>query len=183
MHRRGKYGIEIKVSTRRSGPSPLQLVMWAGLVLVRIAFFSFRGCFKRRDIRRMNPTDIIEPAKAAMISAAEDTAPSLLKKKIMVTATTIFAPEEMPSTKGPAMGFPKKFCSRKPDSDSAPPNIAAMKMRGMRIFQMMEYWVDSCPCPERMCNSSLNGICTLPITMFNTVMPSSAAISSANTSV
>ena len=30
-------------------------------------------------------------------------------KKIIVTATTSFAPDEMPSTKGPAMGFPKKF--------------------------------------------------------------------------
>ena len=144
---------------------------------------SIAMCLSRRDISSMKPTDIIEPAKAATISAIDDTAPSRLKKKIMVMATTIFAPEEMPSTNGPAMGFPKKFCSRKPDSDSAPPSIAAMKMRGMRIFQMMECWTESCPRPTSMRISSPKGICTLPITILSIVMPMSAASSSTNTSV
>ena len=101
----------------------------------------------------------------------------------MVMATTIFAPEDMPSTKGPAMGFPKKFCSKNPDSDSAPPSMAAINMRGMRIFHMMEYWVESCPRPTSMPSSSPKGICTLPITMLSTVIPISAASSSMNTSV
>ena len=50
----------------------------------------------------------------------------------------------MPSTKGPAMGLPKKVCSKKPDSDSPPPSSAAISMRGRRIFQMMLYWAESC---------------------------------------
>ena len=76
MHRRGKYGIEIKVSTRRSGPSPLQLVMWAGLLLVGIAFFSFRGCFKRRDIPRPVPPPV------TMVRPVSDERPRIMTSSV-----------------------------------------------------------------------------------------------------
>ena len=67
MHRRGKYGIEIKVPTRRSGPSPLKLVLVAGLVLVAIACVSFRGCFRHWDIPRPvpPPVSIVRPVSDA----------------------------------------------------------------------------------------------------------------------
>ena len=65
-------------------------------------------CLSRRDRIRMKPTDSSEPAKAARISARPETEPSFSRKKIIVSATVIFAPEEMPSTKGPAMGLLKK---------------------------------------------------------------------------
>ena len=87
-------------------------------------------------------------------------------KKIMVMATTIFAPEEMPSTKGPAMGLPKKFCSRKPDSDSAPPRIAAISIRGRRIFQMMAYCLASVARRSNIRAISPIGMGTLPMLMF-----------------
>ena len=52
--------------------------------------------------------EIMAPKKAEKIKLAElETAPRL-SRKIMVTETVSFAPEEMPSTKGPAMGLWKK---------------------------------------------------------------------------
>ena len=48
-----------------------------------------------------------------------------------------FAPEEIPSTNGPAMGLRKKVWSRNPDRDNAPPRTAAVSSLGRRIFQMM----------------------------------------------
>lgn len=63
MYRRGKYGIEINVRARKSGPGPLQLVLTTGLVLVAIAFFSFRGCFRRREVPKPvpPPVSIVRP--------------------------------------------------------------------------------------------------------------------------
>ena len=54
----------------------------------------------------------IAPRKAERISVAELETSPLLNRKIMVTDTVSLAPEEMPSTKGPAMGLWKKVCSR-----------------------------------------------------------------------
>ena len=64
---------------------------------------------------------IIEPAKAARIMPPEPIDTDLLKRKIISSATTSLAPEEIPSTKGPAIGLLKNVCSRNPDTDSAPP--------------------------------------------------------------
>ena len=47
------------------------------------------------------------PTKAAAIITTELESRPRWRKKIMVMATTSFAPEEMPSTKGPAMGLAK----------------------------------------------------------------------------
>ena len=54
----------------------------------------------------------IAPANAAVIIPAEFTILPLPRKKTMTSATTIFAPEEIPSTKGPAIGLWKKVCKR-----------------------------------------------------------------------
>ena len=47
------------------------------------------------------------PTKAAAIITTELESSPRWRKRIMVMATTSFAPEEMPSTKGPAMGLAK----------------------------------------------------------------------------
>ena len=94
-------------------------------------------CLSLRDKSRIKPTEISEPIKAAITSVQEETAPNFPRMTIIVSATTIFAPEEIPNTKGPAIGLEKKVCSKNPESDSAPPKIAAIRMRGRRIFQMM----------------------------------------------
>ena len=53
-----------------------------------------------------------EPRKAAAtMTQARITSPRL-RQPIIVRATRSLAPEEMPSTKGPAMGLEKKVCSR-----------------------------------------------------------------------
>ena len=54
---------------------------------------------------RMRPIESIAPANAAAISTADvDTSPRL-SSATMVTDTVSFAPDEMPRTKGPAMGL------------------------------------------------------------------------------
>ena len=67
MYRRGKYEIEFKVTTRKSGPGPLQFVLMAGLAVVAIAFFSFRGCFRHREVPKPvpPPVSIVRPESDA----------------------------------------------------------------------------------------------------------------------
>ena len=64
-------------------------------------------CFTFLEIRRTNPIEIKEPINAAMIIAADPMEIDLLRKKIISRATTSLAPEEIPSTKGPAIGLLK----------------------------------------------------------------------------
>ena len=51
----------------------------------------------------------------------------------MATHTVIFAPEEIPSTKGPAMGLWKKVCSIA-GQGQRPPRIGADRSRGSRML-------------------------------------------------
>ena len=62
--------------------------------------------------------EIMEPAKAARIMAPEPMDTDLLKRKIISSATISLAPEEIPSTNGPAIGLLKNVCSRNPDTDN-----------------------------------------------------------------
>ena len=93
--------------------------------------------FMRLATRRMNPMDTRDPTKAAAISEYEFMVYPRLRLNIIIKATTIFAPDEIPSTNGPAMGLPKKVWRRNPDTDRPPPRMAAMSTRGRRIFQIM----------------------------------------------
>ncbi len=82
MYRRGKYGIEIKVTTRKSGPGMLQFVLMAGLALVAIAFFSFRGCFRHREVPKPvpPPVSIVRPvsdARPPIVAPASQQQPSM----------------------------------------------------------------------------------------------------------
>ena len=52
--------------------------------------------------------EIMEPVKAAMIITPEVATIDFPRRKIIVSATISFAQEEIPRTKGPAIGFPKK---------------------------------------------------------------------------
>ena len=79
--------------------------------------------------------EIIEPAKAARIMAPEPMDTDLLKRKIIRKATISLAPEEIPSTKGPAIGLLKKVCSRNPETESAPPRMITERILGRRISQ------------------------------------------------
>lgn len=57
------------------------------------------------EIASTKPIESIAPANAAAISTADvDTSPRL-SSATMVTDTVSFAPDEMPRTKGPAMGL------------------------------------------------------------------------------
>ena len=58
---------------------------------------------------------------------------SLDQTAAALQAQETFAPEEIPSVKGPAMGLWKKVCNRYPDRASPPPRIPAAAALGKRI--------------------------------------------------
>ena len=66
----------------------------------------------RCDTARTKPIETIAPRNAAAIKAADEAVCPRDKSMIIVTAIVSFAPEEMPRTKGPAMGLWKNVCSR-----------------------------------------------------------------------
>ena len=78
----------------------------------------------------------IAPAKAATTVTGSGIAEKMPCIAIVTTARKSFAPEEMPRTKGPAIGLRKKVWIRKPESESAPPSSAASRIRGSRIFMI-----------------------------------------------
>ena len=85
------------------------------------------------EIASTKPMEAMAPRKAARIIPQEFMISPCPRNRIMKTETTSFAPEEIPRTKGPAMGFEKKVCKRKPDTESAPPRIRAASILGRRI--------------------------------------------------
>ena len=104
-----------------------------------------------------------------------------VRKKIMTRATTIFAPDEIPSTNGPAMGFSKKVWSMNPERDNAPPRSAAIITRGSLIFQMMSMAVSLPSCLKIASAISDTDRLTLPVFIFRTVIMANEAISSPKT--
>ena len=134
-----------------------------------------------RETIRMKPVEAMAPAKAARIRAQEDAAPKRSIMTIITTATHILAPEEIPSTKGPAIGLPKKVCSRNPDRARAPPRSAACRIRGMRIFQMMLTSLASPVLKNRILRILSTGIDTLPVLIFKIIMTAKAAARAAKT--
>ena len=81
--------------------------------------------------------DRIAPTNAAVIIISELNCIALLKERIISSATASLAPDEIPSTKGPAIGFLKKLCKRYPDSASAPPRSIAASALGSLILPMI----------------------------------------------
>ena len=71
--------------------------------------------------------EIMAPKKAATIIPQDPTPIPRLRKRSITRDTASLAPEDIPSTKGLAIGFPKKVWRRKPDTDRAPPSMAAAK--------------------------------------------------------
>ena len=61
----------------------------------------------RLETASKKPSETSEPRKAASTSASELVARFRAKKSIMQSATASRAPEETPSTQGPAIGFAK----------------------------------------------------------------------------
>ena len=99
---------------------------------------------------------------------------------IVTIARNILAPDETPSTKGPAIGLRKKVWSRKPDSDNAPPNTAASSIRGRRILIMMPYAVESLRSPPNIMRSiCAGGTSTLPAKALSAAARHSIAASAA----
>ena len=112
------------------------------------------------------------PTNEATISVTEPTAIPRLKNPIIVTESTSFAPDEIPRMNGPAIGFAKKVCSRKPDSASAPPRRIAGRMRTMRT----SITITRCGLCAFVSPSKTSRIESdvLPATMFKNTSPISA---------
>ena len=127
----------------------------------------------RRASSRMKPMETMDPTKAPAISDMELMTMPRLRKNTITRDTVSLAPEEMPSTKGPAMGLAKKVWSKKPDTDSAPPKMAAASTRGRRMVQMMP------PIFKMESAISAKVKSTLPAPMFQNSSASTSAARSA----
>ena len=88
------------------------------------------------DRSSTKPMDSMAPAKAARIIPPELITTPRESRPTIARETVSLAPEEIPSTKGLAMGLAKKAWRRKPDTDRAPPSRAAARVRGRRSFQI-----------------------------------------------
>ena len=62
----------------------------------------------RPEMIKMKPIEISAPMNAATINPAEPRKKPYSSDPIITKATMSFAPDEMPNTKGPAMGLLKK---------------------------------------------------------------------------
>ena len=102
-------------------------------------------------------------------------------RPIIASETVSFAPEEMPSTNGPAMGLAKKVWSRKPEIDSAPPSSMAAISRGRRISHTMAAF--SPVRVSRMSMTSAGDRCRLPVLRFQRISAASSAASRAKPKV
>ena len=117
----------------------------------------------RWENRRTMPMTSSDPTKAAATMTEDGTLFQYWSAMIMTNPTAIFAPDEIPRTKGPAMGLRKKVCNRKPDTESAPPKIAASRILGSRIFQIILLSTDSSRIRSRMIRMiSFAGMDTVP---------------------
>ena len=123
----------------------------------------------RWEISSTKPMDSIAPTNAAAINTAEDVVRPWRRSSSNAMHTVSFAPEEIPSTKGPAMGLWKKVCSRYPDSDNAPPRISADSSRGSRIFTMIWLCVKPTSPPSSIRHISDAERETLPANMFQSI--------------
>ena len=79
------------------------------------------------------------------------------------------------------MGFSKKVCSRNPDRDNAPPRIAAIRILGKRIFQIIFTSVVFPALVNSISAIRFKGIGTLPMLIFITVIRQKATIRVKNT--
>ena len=91
------------------------------------------------------------------------------RKKIMARATKSLAPEEMPKTKGPAIGLEKKVCNKKPETERAPPRIIAARMRGSLMSLIKRKAVSFVAVPLIIAKTSCGKTETLPVNRFNKI--------------
>ena len=117
---------------------------------------------------RTRPMESIAPQNAAATIAAEFKTIPFPRDIIITSATKSFAPEEIPRTKGPAIGFPKKVCSRYPETESPPPRMAAASKRGKRILRIMRAEVPSVCLRNRAEKASPGKMRVLPARRFST---------------
>ena len=119
-------------------------------------------------IKRTNPIQTIAPTNAAAIRVMLLALRDLDKRNTIASATHIFAPDEMPSTKGPAMGLWKNVCKRYPERASAPPRINTDTVLGSLILQRIVLIVVSVSLPESELMISGIEIFTLPMQTLST---------------
>lgn len=77
--------------------------------------------------------EIRAPINAAIINAAELILIDFPRKTIITNETANLDPEDIPKTKGPAIGLWKKVCKRYPDNANAPPSQKAETALGKRM--------------------------------------------------
>ena len=127
------------------------------------------------EMSRTNPMHSMAPIKAAAIISADPMISPCASAPTIASETISREPDEMPRINGLAIGLAKKVCSRKPETDSAPPSKTAARMRGRRMSQMTAAF--SPLRNSRMCSTSLTDNRRLPEWMFQTSRASSSIAS------
>ena len=93
--------------------------------------------------------------------------PKILEPRIN-KATPKLAPDEIPSTKGPANGFLNKVCIQSPLIDNPEPTKIAVRALGKRKLRTITSQLDLAPVPPvRISKISDNGMDTEPILILN----------------
>ena len=128
----------------------------------------------RRDTSRTKPIVMRAPANADTTIIHGAMTALVPRTTTIVNATTNFEPDEMPSTKGLAMGLLKNVCSRKPESARAAPSTMQARRRGRRICQMMSDAMEEASPPTSAAATSSIETSTLPMHRFSNVNTTSA---------
>ena len=115
------------------------------------------------DDLRVLEDELAKGVDLRLCAMPEETALPNRRQAIITRATTSLEPDEMPSTKGPAMGLAKNVCSWKPATESAPPRISAERSLGRRIFRTMLRTVSLPPVPKSAPRTSRGGMAVLPV--------------------
>ena len=83
------------------------------------------------------PIEASEPANATATMLTPERPPKKLVATTVKKASTIFAPEEIPSSNGLQMGLRKYVWIKYPETPRAPPKSAAAHRRGRRTLHTM----------------------------------------------
>ena len=122
--------------------------------------------------------DTMAPRNAARIMVQEFMISPCPRNTTIKTDTTSFAPDEIPRTKGPAIGFEKNVCKRKPDTESAPPRVRAASILGSRISKRICRTISVPSFAVRAARRSAADTRTLPTARLKKPSPPSSTIRS-----
>lgn len=124
--------------------------------------------FALKENKRTISIEIKDPIKDENTLKPTGIIPITPEKTTVQKARNILAPDEIPSTKGPAIGFLKNVWIKKPESDNAPPKTKERIILGILIFIIILQLTASLCVPKTTPQILSKGRLTLPIQRLST---------------